>query len=418
MTDRKAAARRMSPGSLVLPDTLSGRTVPVLPGSGGPVRLYVCGPTVYSDAHVGHARTYLYFDVARRSLEAEGLAVRHVMNVTDVEDKIDRKAKLLGVSSVRLARNEERKFFRDLSDLGVLPPHARPRAGDYVPQMVRIAQRLEKTGRVRHAGDEWIYEPPEHPKGTNFPTGAELARHAVEEPGHPFGGDQGRERSIVIWKRQAPPLPSWPSPWGPGVPGWHLECIAMATEQLGVPVDLHGGARDLVYPHHFAGNEVALALHGRPFSRVFLHTGFVLQNGAKMSKSTGNLVTLRSALDREGAGALRWYLLSRKTSDRLPWEDAEFARAAREYAAVREAFAEWTRPGASGSFGVARAEALGRRVRTQLLHSLRTDAAIAAVGETALALRRAPNARAPRGERTRVRALVRDVERRTGIPLS
>ncbi|MFY9717354.1 MAG: class I tRNA ligase family protein, partial [Thermoplasmata archaeon] len=316
---------------LRLDDSLSGRRRPVRRGDGPAVRLYVCGPTVYDAAHVGHARTYLYFDVVRRFLEAEGLPVRHVMNITDVEDKIDERAAALGSSPRALARREERAFLGYLDALSIRPPDAYPRASEYVPAMVAVGRALERTGRVHRTGDEWFYEPPTRPPGTNFLSGADLAAHAVAEPSHPFRSDRGDGRSFMIWKRQEPPRPSWKSPWGRGVPGWHLECFAMAERLLGVPVDLHGGARDLVYPHHYAENEVALELEGRPFSDVYLHCGFVLQHGSKMSKSIGNLVPLRTALAAVGPGALRWYLLDRPPADRLEWDARELTRAATEY---------------------------------------------------------------------------------------
>ncbi len=420
MSARGGSAVRASgsvAGGLSVVDSLTEQPTRVRPGAGGRVNLYVCGPTVYAPAHVGHARTYLYFDIARRVLETDGMTVRHVMNVTDVEDKIDRRAAALGVSSVRLARAEERNFFRDLGALGVEAPRFRPRAGDYVPQMVRVGRALERTGRVRHEGDEWIFDPEDHPRGANFPTGAELARHVVPEAGQTFTGGNGRDRAILVWKRQDPPLPSWPSPWGHGVPGWHLECFAMASELLGVPVDLHGGARDLVYPHHFAENEIALALRRARFSRVFLHTGFVLQHGAKMSKSTGNLVSLRSVLDRTSPGALRWYLLSRPPRDRLPWDERDLAHAAEEYSAVRALFGTWTRPGASGSVGADRAADLAERTARELSDGLRVDRALETLVRFAEELGKTPNPRAPRGERIAVRTALRGVGRRIGIPL-
>lgn len=416
MSADRLPARATVP-SLSITDSLSGAPSPVVPGPGGRVNLYVCGPTVYSAAHVGHARTFLYFDIARRILEADGQKVRHVMNITDVEDKIDRRAQALGIGSIPLARIEERRFFDDMGALGVRPPHFRPRAGDYVPQMVRVGRALEKTGRVQRTGDEWIYEAPDRPKGENFPTGEELARHVVPEPGFTFGGRSGRERAILVWKRQDPPLPSWPSPWGPGVPGWHLECFAMTTELLGIPVDLHGGARDLVYPHHYSENEIALALRGSRFSRTFLHAGFVLQNGSKMAKSTGNLVALRAALDRVGAGALRWYLVGKAFADRLPWEERDLDRAVAEFRAVRRAIDAWLRPGAGGSVGAAVAEAAAQDVRRALADNLGTDRAIARIAELVRTLGSSPNARAPRGERPGVRAAVRAIEERTGLPL-
>ena len=320
-------------------DTLSGRVEPLRRRPGRAFGMYVCGPTVYAPAHVGHARTYLYFDVVRRSLRADGVSVRHVMNITDVEDKIDRKAASLGISWRTLARREEAGFLRDLDVLGILRPTVRPRASDFIPRMVRLAARLEKTGRIRRQGDAWYYHPPDRPREENFPVSAELAQHAVPEPGHPFPTDESAAGEFMVWQRQEPPLPSWKGPWGPGMPGWHLECYAMADEYLGVPVDLHGGGLDLIYPHHHAENEIALALDGQPFSRRFLHTAFVLQAGAKMSKSTGNLVLLREALTEGGPGGLRWYLLGPRYSQRLEWDRRAFTAAIEEQVRVRRSIA-------------------------------------------------------------------------------
>jgi cysteinyl-tRNA synthetase len=402
---------------LRLDDSLSGRRKPVRPLGDDTVRLYVCGPTVYDAAHVGHARTYLYFDVVRRFLEAEGATVRHVMNVTDVEDKIDRRAAALGTTPRALARREERSFFRDLEALGVRPPDARPRASEFVPAMVAVGHALERTGRVHRSGDEWYYEPPERAPGENFLAGSDLAAHAVAEPGVPFRSDAGVGRSFMIWKRQEPPLPSWKSPWGPGVPGWHLECFAMAERLLGVPVDLHGGARDLVYPHHYAENEVALELEGRPFSHVYMHTGFVLQGGTKMSKSVGNLVALRTALAAVGPGALRWFLLDRPYAGRLEWDVRELRRAEAEYDAVRATLARWVAPGAGGRGSARRAEAVAERVRRDLAGGLRTERALARIRGLAREIDRDPSGKVGRGERTAARAALRSIEDRMGLPL-
>ncbi len=401
---------------LRLADSLTGRTRTVRPSRGRSVGLYVCGPTVYDAAHVGHGRTYLFFDVARRFLEAEGRPVRHVMNVTDLEDKIDVRAASLGISSRQLARAEERGFFRDLAAFGNLPPRFVPRASEYVPQILRVAKALERTGRVRRVGDEWRYDPPARREGENFATSADLARHAVEEPGHPFGGGADGERSFVVWKLLSPPLRSWPSPWGRGAPGWHLQCFAMASDLLRVPVDLHGGGRDLVYPHHFAENEISLALLGVPFTPVFLHAGLVLQDGAKMSKSTGNLTPLRTALADAGAPALRWYLLGRPYSERFSWEPAGLARAVEELRLVRTALASWL--GADGGgVGEARAGRLARLVRSALGDGLATDRALEQIRGFAAEVGRRGGG-VPRGERLRARRRLAEVGGTLGIPLA
>jgi cysteinyl-tRNA synthetase len=401
---------------LRLVDSLTERRKAVRPSRGRTVGLYVCGPTVYDAAHVGHARTYLFFDVARRVLEAEGYRVRHVMNVTDLEDKIDVRAASLGITSRALARAEERGFFRDLAALGNLPPLFRPRASEYVPEIVRVARALERTGRVRRTDGEWRYEAPDRRPGENFATTADLARHAVPEPSHPFGSPSDGERSFLVWKRLGPPFPTWSSPWGRGAPGWHLQCFAMASHLVGVPVDFHGGGRDLVYPHHFAENEIALALRGRPFTPVFVHTGLVLQDGAKMSKSTGNLVPLRTALAAVGAPALRWYLLGRPYRDRFSWSDSGARAARNELDLLRAAVRGWLRPTRGGRLGAVRARRLARETRSALLAGLATDRVAALLRDFAWEVAASPGG-VPRGERPAVREALLEVERRIGIGL-
>ncbi len=379
--------------------------------------MYVCGPTVYAPAHVGHARTYLYFDVMRRSLRAEGVPVQHVMNFTDFEEKIDRRAAALGISWRTLARREEAGFLRDMDMLGVLRPTHRPRASDFIPRMIRVASRLANSGCIERHGDAYYYYPPDRPQQQNFPVSTELAEHAVPEPGHPFPSDESVAGAFMVWQRQDPPLPSWPGPWGRGMPGWHLECYAMAERYLGLPVDLHGGGLDLIYPHHHAENEIAFALNGTAFSRVFLHTAFVMQNGAKMSKSVGNLVLLREALTEGGPGGLRWYVLGPPYAQRLTWNPAEFGRAIQEHRRVARTFGDWLNGGGSGRFGAKAARGLAEGVRSDLATNLGTDRAIARLRAFADRLERDPSGRVPRGERTAARAALATIEARLGIPL-
>ena len=398
-------------------DTLSGKVLPVRRHPGRPLAMYVCGPTVYAPAHVGHARTYLYFDVVRRCLESDGVPVVHVMNVTDFEEKIDRRAAALGITWRQLARREEAAFFRDLDVLGVLRPTHVPRASDFIPKMVRVAAALEKKGRIRREGDTWYYCPPERGRSENFPMGEHLAEHAVIEPGHPFPATGVGMGDFMVWQRQEPPLPSWSGPWGRGMPGWHLECFAMADRYLGVPVDLHGGGLDLIYPHHHAENEIALALRGTPFSRTFLHTSFVLQNGAKMSKSVGNLITIREALTQVGPSALRWYLLAPRYTERLEWNSAELRDRAEEYARVRGRILEWLEGTRGGRLGRQAAARLAQHVRTALSNDLGTDRAIASVLAFAERIGADPSGSVARGERAGAVKALREVETRLGIPV-
>jgi cysteinyl-tRNA synthetase len=379
--------------------------------------MYVCGPTVYAPAHVGHARTYLYFDVLRRTLRAEGIPVQHVMNITDFEEKIDRRAAALGMTWRALARREEAGFRRDMDMLGVLRPTRCPRASDFIARMIRVAARLAKSGRVERKDGAYYYFPPDRPQQHNFPISDELAQHAVPEPGHPFPTEGSMAGAFMVWQRQDPPLPSWPGPWGRGMPGWHLECYAMAQQYLGIPVDLHGGGLDLIYPHHHAENEIAFALDGTAFSRAFLHTAFVMQNGVKMSKSIGNLVSLREALTEAGPGGLRWYVLGPPYAQRLAWDASEFAAATEEHRRVCRAFGEWLNGGDRGRVGALDAKSLADGVRSDLAENLGTDRAIARIRAFARRLEADPSGHLPRGDRPAARAALAAIESRLGIPL-
>ncbi|HEV2231336.1 MAG TPA: class I tRNA ligase family protein, partial [Thermoplasmata archaeon] len=360
-----------------LRDPARGSFRSVRPPRGGALTLYVCGPTVYDDAHVGHARTYLYFDVARRHLEAEGVRVRHVMNVTDFEDKIFDRAQALGVSWPTLAHRMERRFWTELGLLGLRAPAVRPRASEHLREMLSVVRRLIRTGRAHREGDRWIYRAPTV-RRRGFPTSDAVARHVLTEPGAPPPpGEDLRE--FVLWQPPHPAGPRWPSPWGPGTPGWHLECYVMARRYLGVPVDLHGGGRDLIFPHHYAENEIAHALDRRPFARHLLHTALVTQDGAKMSKSTGNLVPLRAAIARSGPGALRWYLLSRPYEQGLEWRPEGLELAGRELARARSTFAHALPTGGGGRLSLRGLRELSKVVAQELGSDLATDRALRAV---------------------------------------
>jgi cysteinyl-tRNA synthetase len=377
--------------------------------------MYVCGPTVYAPAHVGHGRTYLYFDMVRRFFADEGVPVRHLMNITDVEDKIDQRARELRITPLALARREERRFFKDLGRLNVLPPTYAPRASDFVGSMVRYARRLERTGRVQPLGDGWFFRPRKRRGHTNFAVARDLDRHMVQESPEASGPSLD-PRDFLVWRRQDPPRLSFQSPWGPGVPGWHLECYAMAARYLGVPVDLQGGGQDLIFPHHFAQNEVALTLLGHPFARGFLHTGFVLRNGTKMSKSIGNLVDLADAVDEFGASAVRWYLLGAPRSTSIDWQPYGVARARRTLDEVMSTVRALLEPGV-GQVAATELEGLADSMKNAIGTDLGTDRAFQRLDgwSRRTAGRSQPHLR--RGERPRARRAIARIERLTGLAL-
>jgi len=394
-------------------DTLSGAVAPVRTPRGRPFTLYVCGPTVYDGAHVGHARTYLYFDVVRRVLEAEGLRVRHVMNITDFEDKITDRAVSLGQSWQELALGEERRFIQDLDRLRVLPPHRRPRASAFVPQMIRVVRAMERRGRARWQGDSLVYIPPKRPDRRNFAIGAELAAHAVADT---EGADVGRAaREFLLWRRQLAPNASWSSEWGEGAPGWHLECYSMAQQLLGLPVDLHGGGLDLVFPHHYNENEVALTLKGTRFAHRYLHTAFVTNGGEKMSKSTGKFVLLRPLLERYGPDALRLYLLAPSYRDRLEYDPRALRACALEADRIRAVLGASAPTGAGGGVPMARLREADRRIRAALLGGLRIGDAFEALRVLTDRVEADGRGQFPRGDARRVRATLAGIDRRLGL---
>ena len=378
-------------------DTLTGRVGTFAPVRGRPIALYVCGPTVYDGAHVGHARTYLYFDVLRRYFRARGQPVRHVMNITDFEDKITARAVARKLSWVSLARKEERRFVADMSALNIIPPDVLPRSSQFVPAMVRLIQRLERTGRTYERDDSFYFEPSREDERGNFPVGKELEKHAVPEPGVPPPFFDVRAREILLWRRQLPPAPSWPSPWGAGAPGWHLECYTMAQRHLRLPVDLHGGGLDLVFPHHYAENVIARELGGTTFSRRFLHTAFVTEDGRKMSKSVGNLVHLQAVLEDFSADALRWYLLRPPFHSPLEWDEEALRRAADELSEVRHRFRRSLPEGGGGSLPLRRVVELPRAVERAVEDGFAPDRGIAVLRNWANEIGRASDPRLPRG---------------------
>ena len=269
--------------------------------------MYVCGVTVYDSCHVGHARSLLTFDVIYRYLCFLGYQVAFVRNFTDLDDKIIQRAKEQGTTSEAIATRYIREFSQDSAALGLLPPTNEPKATEHIPEIISLIRRLEEKGMAyRIDGD--VFFPVER-----FPGYGKLSRRKIEEleAGARVEVDE-RKRSpmdFALWKASKEGEPFWESPWGEGRPGWHVECSAMSTKYLGQPFDIHGGGRDLVFPHH--ENEIAQSegAFDCPFARYWIHNGFLNINQEKMSKSLGNIYTIREILERYEAATLRYYFL-------------------------------------------------------------------------------------------------------------
>ncbi|GAB3131666.1 cysteine--tRNA ligase [Tsukamurella serpentis] len=303
-----------------------------VPLTEGKVGIYLCGATVQGVPHIGHIRSGVAFDVLRRWLIAKGLDVSFVRNVTDIDDKILRKAAEAGRPWWEWAATHEREFTRAYDALGVLPPSAEPRATGFITQMITYVERMIERGHAYPAGGDVYFSV------RSLPDYGALSRQKVDDVQQGESAATGKRDPLdfTLWKAAKPGEPSWPSPWGPGRPGWHLECSAMATDLLGGRFDIHCGGMDLVFPHH--ENEIAQA-HGAGdgFAGYWLHNGWVTMAGEKMSKSLGNVVSIPVLLEQVRAVELRYYLGSAHYRSMQEYSPGALAEAATAYRRI-EAF--------------------------------------------------------------------------------
>jgi cysteinyl-tRNA synthetase len=299
------------------------------------VRMYVCGPTVYDKAHVGHAMSSIVFDVVRRYLEYKGYQVMHVMNYTDVEDKVIRRAKELGMEPMPLAERYRREYDEHLRDLNVLPATICPRASQEIEQIIHMVERLAETGYA-YAVDGDVYF-----RVTRAKDYGKLSGRHVEDmrAGYRLEVDERKEDAadFALWKSAKPDEPSWDSPWGKGRPGWHIECSAMNLHHLGDQIDIHGGGNDLIFPHH--ENEIAQteSLTGKPFARYWMHNGMLQFKGEKMSKSLGNVVSVEQFLDEHEPDVLRMLILNSGYRGPLTFTESVVTQAERALERMRSA---------------------------------------------------------------------------------
>jgi L-cysteine:1D-myo-inositol 2-amino-2-deoxy-alpha-D-glucopyranoside ligase len=295
------------------------------------VSLYVCGITPYDAAHLGHAFTYSAFDMLVRFLRSRGHHVAYCQNVTDVDDDVLARAARDGEDYLELGRRETAAYLRDMDALNIARPSYFPRATQEIPSMVELAAQLVDAGNAYEVGGTLFFDV------TTFPSFGELSgldaaeqrQLLAERGGDPDDPRKRHPLDFVVWQRSEPGEPAWDSPWGPGRPGWHLECSAMSRRYLGTTLDLHGGGSDLVYPHHESERAQSQAANRVPFVRRWLHTGMVRYQGEKMSKSLGNLVFPRDLVRDHEPAAIRLTLLGHHY--RSAWEfDAEELKLASE----------------------------------------------------------------------------------------
>ena len=291
--------------------------VPMRPGQ---IRMYVCGMTVYDYCHVGHARVMVVFDVIVRWLRASGYAVQYVRNITDIDDKIIRRAHENGESIQALTERFIRFMHEDEAALGVERPDAEPRATQHVAGMLDIIGKLVAKGLAYRASNGDVYY-----SVRGFPDYGKLSGKSLEDlrAGERVEVDPNKQdpMDFVLWKAAKPGEPQWDSPWGPGRPGWHIECSAMSEKLLGEQFDIHGGGQDLTFPHH--ENEIAQSegAHGHAFVNYWLHNGFVRVDNEKMSKSLGNFFTVREVLAKYDAEVVRFFIVRAHYRSPLNYSD-------------------------------------------------------------------------------------------------
>jgi len=306
-------------------NTLTKSKASFTPLTPGQVKIYVCGPTVYDSCHVGHARSVVVFDVVVRYLRAAGYQVTYVRNFTDVDDKIIKRAGEVGIPASQLAEKYIAEFYHDMDALNVLRADREPRVTDHIADIVAIIEILVNK-KAAYAADGDVFFAVEAFDAYGRLSGRKLEDMVAgsrveinENKRNPF--------DFALWKSAKPGEPSWPSPWGDGRPGWHIECSAMSRRFLGETFDIHGGGKDLIFPHH--ENEIAQseAAHGKPFARYWMHNGFVNINNEKMSKSLGNFLLIKDILQAYHPETVRLFLLSSHYRSPIDFSDQNLKEA-------------------------------------------------------------------------------------------
>ena len=319
--NQKPETRNQTKMVIKIYNTLTKKKEPLKPLQENLVKLYVCGITSYDYCHIGHARSALVFDMVVRYLRFRGTEVSFVRNFTDIDDKIIARAEEQGVDAGELARRFIDEFYTDMDALGVLRPDLEPRVTEHVPEIVELIQELVDKGLAYSVAGDVYYRVAEFPdygmlSGRNLDDMQAGARVTVNEI-------KENPLDFALWKSAKPGEPKWTSPWGEGRPGWHIECSAMARKYFGDSFDIHGGGKDLIFPHH--ENEIAQScgVSGKPLAGIWMHHGFVTIKDEKMSKSLGNFLTIRDVLSKYSPEALRLFLFS--TQYRNPLDFTETA---------------------------------------------------------------------------------------------
>ena len=355
--------------ALRLYNTRTRKKEPFAPLNPGAVKMYVCGPTTYDYSHLGHARSYVDFDTARRYLEFLGNRVTYVQNFTDIEEVIIRRAREVGKPPLAYAQYYIDSFLDDMRALNVRPADHMPKVSEHIPEITALIRRLIDRGYAYSVEGEVYFRT----KKAKHSFGI-LSHHKVEDiVVEPLATGSLKEDPLdfALWKKSKEDEPSWQSPWAEGRPGWHVECNAMAFKYLGAPLDIHGGGVDLKFPHHESEAMICEGAWGREWARTWMHNGFVTLEREKMSKSLGNFVTIREVLKDYPGEVIRLCLLKAHYREDVEYDRECFARTQKEYDAMRVAIEAARNADGPGTGG--KVDAVLRRTRDAFLKAMDDD---------------------------------------------
>ncbi len=313
---------------LKLYNTLGREKQDFIPLEGKKVKMYVCGPTVYGPGHIGHARTYVAFDIIRRYLEFRDFEVKYVVNLTDIHDDMIKKANELGITIFDLAEKNIRLFFKDMNSLGIKKADVYPRVTEHIKEIVDFVKALQEKG-FAYETDDGVYFDIHKFEGYGKLSGIKIKEQKTGTRVETDKYDKSNAQDFALWKKQKEENETaWDSPWGKGRPGWHIECSVMSSKHLGEQIDIHGGAVDLIFPHH--ENEIAQseACSGKkPFVKYWVHSGFLNVEGQKMSKSLGNFIEIPQLLAKHDARAFRFFVSGLHYRSRIDFSEKAMEKA-------------------------------------------------------------------------------------------
>jgi len=328
------ADRNSDTATITLFDTYRGERRALQPIEAGRCRIYCCGPTVYDHCHLGHARSYVSFDVIRRYLVHKGYDVTYISNITDVDDKVIKRAKWKGEDPLELSRKFTESYFEDMGRLGVLLPDFNPRVTDHIPEIIEVVEGLVKKGLAYVSARGNVYFDLLKSKDKIGVLSHQTVEALLEGSGTRVEAEDDKRFPLdfALWKASEPDEPGWESPWGRGRPGWHIECSVMSMKYCGGQLDIHGAGMDLVFPHHEAEIHQSECYMGKePFAKYWIHNGFLTIDKRKMSKSLGNFFTIKEVLERFSPKTIRFFILNTQYRRPIDFSDQHLEEAGKAH---------------------------------------------------------------------------------------